>query len=55
MSRAERDRLEKYFEKRERLGVLLARVDESVFVLRDLARSGYAEDDPYVPNDPLMK
>lgn len=55
MTRDERAVLEDYFNKRERLSVLASRIDESVFVLRDLAKNGYSEDDPYVPLDPLIK
>lgn len=55
MTRDERAVLEGYFTKRERLNVLASRIDESVFVFRDLAKNGFSEDDPYVPIDPLMK
>ncbi|KAF8306433.1 hypothetical protein DL93DRAFT_2172096 [Clavulina sp. PMI_390] len=55
MPRHERQLLEEYVERRDKLTVLLARVDEGVFVLRDLARDGYAGDDPYFPLDLMMK
>lgn len=55
MTRDERIALEDFFNKRERLSVLASRIDESVFVLQDLAKNGYSEDDPYVPADPLLK
>jgi hypothetical protein len=43
--------LEQYFNNRERLDVLVSRIDESCFVLRDLARDGFIWDDPFVPQD----
>lgn len=55
MTRDERAALEEYYVQRERLSTLAQRVDESVFVLRDLAEQGYAGDDPYVPIDPMLK
>lgn len=55
MTRDERAVLDEYFVQRERLCTLSLRVDESVFVLRDLAKRGYAGDDPYVPIDPTLK
>jgi DNA-directed RNA polymerase III subunit RPC3 len=55
MTRDERAALDEYFVQRERLSALAQRVDESVFVLRDLAKHGFADDDPYVPIDPIFK
>lgn len=51
LTRAERNALEDYEKKREKLNVLGSRVDESCFVLRDLAKEGFITDDPYVPQE----
>jgi len=42
LTRGEREALAEYSDKRERLSVLERRVEECVFVLRDLAPEGYA-------------
>jgi len=51
MTKDERVVLEEWEEKRVKLEVLMMRVDESVFVLRDMARDGWSGDDPFVPHE----
>lgn len=51
LTRAERNALAEYELKREKLNVLLSRIDESCFVLRDLAQEGFITDDPFVPQE----